>query len=182
MSPNNTIAQYYLETVPQQFAQALAEIPDIAYKPEFISVYEIVGEGGGIYSVRAANGKIEVSEGALENADLYTIVGVEDWLKAVSSSDVLDPVVDYLRRDKVGIVKSLCGTTNLELTRSDGSLWKSTIRFGNDEEPKLTIMMTTDDYEAMMRGDLSGQMAFLSGKLKFDGSLPMLMKVGALSG
>jgi putative sterol carrier protein len=41
--------------------------------------------------------------------------------------------------------------------------------------------MAADDYTAMMRGELNGQMAFLTGKLKFDGNLPLLMQVGALS-
>ena len=41
--------------------------------------------------------------------------------------------------------------------------------------------MTADNYEAMMRGDLNGQMAFLTGKLKVEGSLPLLMQIGALS-
>jgi putative sterol carrier protein len=182
MSADNAIAQYFLETIPQQFNQALAEIPDLAYKPEFIAVFDVVGEGGGVYTIRADKGKIEVSPDAHPSPDLHTTISVADWQKAFGSSESLDPFIDYMRRDKVAVVKSLRGTADLELTRSDGSLWHSTIRFGNEEEPKITIMMTTDDYDAMMRGDLSGQMAFLSGKLKFDGSLPMLMKMGALSG
>ena len=48
-------------------------------------------------------------------------------------------------------------------------------------EPEVTLHMTADDYVAMMRGELNGQMAFLTGKLKFDGNLPLLMQVGALS-
>jgi putative sterol carrier protein len=33
----------------------------------------------------------------------------------------------------------------------------------------------------MLSGELNGQMAFMTGKLKFEGSLPLLMQVGALS-
>jgi putative sterol carrier protein len=40
--------------------------------------------------------------------------------------------------------------------------------------------MNSDDYAAMMRGDLNGQMSFLTGKLQFEGSLPLLMQVCAL--
>ena len=68
-----------------------------------------------------------------------------------------------------------------ELTRSDDSLWHSTTVFGGQAEPALKVMMTSDDYKAMMSGELNSQMAFLTGKLKFEGSLPMLMQLGALA-
>jgi putative sterol carrier protein len=43
------------------------------------------------------------------------------------------------------------------------------------------LRMTNEDYGAMLSGELNGQMAFMTGKLKFEGSLPLLMQVGALS-
>ena len=86
-----------------------------------------------------------------------------------------------MQRGKVQVVQNLKGTVNLELTRDDGSLWHSTMVFGNQADPTLTMMMSKADYDAMLSGELNGQMAFLTGKLKFDGSLPLLMQIGALA-
>ncbi len=118
---------------------------------------------------------------ALPTADMSTTISIEDWRKAFASGDTTDPFVENIGRGKVAIVKSLKGTVHLELERSDGSIWRSTTIFGGASEPEVTLRMTADNYEAMMRGDLNGQMAFLTGKLKFEGNLPLLMQIGALS-
>jgi putative sterol carrier protein len=182
MAASSTPAAYYTQIVPQQFAAALSGAPgDVAAQPELTAVYEVTGEGGDIYGLRAVGTQIEVVPGALPTADMSTTITIEDWRKAFASGDTTDPFVDNIRRGKVAVVKSLAGTVRLELERSDGGIWRSTTIFGGVAEPEVTLRMTADDYEAMMRGDLNGQMAFLTGKLTFEGSLPLLMQIGALS-
>ena len=44
-----------------------------------------------------------------------------------------------------------------------------------------TFTARNDDYRAMLSGELNSQMAFLTGKLTFEGSLPLLMQIGALA-
>ena len=175
-----TPAEYFGQIVPQQFAAALAGAPEAAGQPELIATYEITGAGGGIYSLRAAGTNVEVLQGGLSDADMHTTLAIEDW-RANAHSGLLDPLVDYVVRRKVAVVKSLKGMVRLELERSDGSVFQSATTFGGQAEPEVTLRMAADDYAAMMRGELNGQMAFLTGKLKFDGSLPLLMQVGALS-
>ena len=60
-------------------------------------------------------------------------------------------------------------------------VWDAARGADGPPEPVVTLRMTDDDYAAMMRGELNGQMAFMTGKLKFEGSLPLLMQIGALS-
>jgi len=104
----------------------------------------------------------------------------DDW-RSFAESDATDMLVDYILRRKVAVVQGLKGTVRLELTRSDGSIWQSAMVFGGQAEPAVTLRMTNEDYRAMLSGELNGQMAFMTGKLKFEGSLPLLMQVGALS-
>jgi putative sterol carrier protein len=182
MAEISSPAEYYTQSIPQQFAAALEGVRDVlAEQPELTAVYEITGAGGGTYGVRAAGTQIEVLPESLPAADMRTTMTVEDWRKGFASNGALDPFVDYIRQSKVAVVKSLKGTVRLELERSDGSTWRSTTMFGDQAEPEVTLRMATDDYAAMMRGELNGQMAFLTGKLTFEGSLPLLMQVGALS-
>jgi putative sterol carrier protein len=175
-----TPAEYFEQVIAQQFAAALASAPEAADQPELTATYEITGTGGGTYSLRTAGARVEVLPGGLSDADMHTTLAIEDW-RANAHNGLLDPLVDYVVRRKVAVVKSLKGLVRLELERSDGSVFRSATTFGGQAEPEVTLHMTADDYVAMMRGELNGQMAFLTGKLKFDGNLPLLMQVGALS-
>ena len=175
-----TLAEYFERIVPQQFAAALAGAPEAAGQPELTAIYEITGAGGGTYALRAANGRVEPLTDGLTVADMHTTLTIEDWRASIETG-LADPLVDYVARCKVAVVKSLRGLVRLELERSDGSVVQSATTFGGQPEPEVTLRMAADDYTAMMRGELNGQMAFLTGKLKFDGNMPLLMQVGALS-
>ena len=46
--------------------------------------------------------------------------------------------------------------------------------------PSLTLSMSSQDWLDMVGGKLSGQMAFMSGKLKLKGDMGLAMKIGGL--
>ena len=46
--------------------------------------------------------------------------------------------------------------------------------------PSATVKMTTEDFQALSSGSLNPMMAFMTGKLKVDGSMGTAMKLGAL--
>jgi SCP-2 sterol transfer family len=175
-----TPAEYFEHIVPQQLAAALDGAPEAADQPDLTAVYEITGAGGGTYGLRASGGRVELLPDGLFDADMSTTLTIEDWRKSTESG-LRDPLVDYVARRKVAVVKSLKGLVRLELERSDGSTFQSATIFGGQAEPEVMLRMAADDYTAMMRGELNGQMAFLTGKLKFEGNLPLLMQIGALS-
>jgi putative sterol carrier protein len=57
---------------------------------------------------------------------------------------------------------------------NDGTM---VVNEGAHEKPTTTLKMTAIDYLNMSNGDLNGQMAYMSGKLKIAGSIPMAMKM-----
>ena len=170
---------YFTQIIPQQYAAAAAgSLDGLA---ELTALYEIAGEGGGVYALRAGGGAIEVVPAdSLAKPDMRVVMAYDDW-KTFAESDATDQLVDYATRDKADVVKGLKGTVRLELTRSSGELWQSATTFGGQDEPAVTVMMSNEDYRAMLAGELNSQMAFLTGKLKFEGSLPLLMQIGALT-
>ena len=181
MVETTTPTAYFTQTVPQQYAAALTATPELAKQTPMTAVVEVTGEEGGTFSLRSAGEQLEVQEGnQIEKPDLRVVLPYADW-QVLAASNASDTFVDFVQRGKVQVVQGLKGTVNLELTRDDGSLWHSTMVFGDLAEPTLTMMMTKEDYDAMLRGELNGQMAFLTGKLKFEGSLPLLMQIGALA-
>ena len=48
---------------------------------------------------------------------------------------------------------------------------------GASELPTTTLKMKGEDYIKMVNGDLNGPMAFMTGKLKISGQIPMAMKL-----
>ena len=182
MAEISTPEAYFTQTVPDQYAAALSGAPaNVLDQPELTAVYEIAGPGGGSYGLRAQSSQIEAVPGdRIASPDMRIMMSYDDW-HSFAQSGATDPFVDYISRRKVAVVQGLKGTVRLELARSDGSAWQSATIFGGQEEPAVTLRMSNDDYRAMLSGELNGQMAFLTGKLKFDGNLPLLMQVGALS-
>lgn len=173
---------YFTQTLPAQYAAALAAASsEVAGQPALTAVVTITGATGGVFSLRSAGDQLEALAGdQIADPDLRITTSYDDWHTAVAG-DQSEAFIDYVLRNKVEVVQRLNGTVTIELTRSDGSLWQSTSSFGDHGEPTLTIMMTSDDYRAMLSGELNSQMAFLTGKLKFEGSLPLLMQMGALA-
>jgi hypothetical protein len=182
MAEISSPAAYFTHTIPQQYAAAMATAPaGVVDQPPLMAVFEITGAGGDVFSVRSAGKQIEVQPGQqIEAPDMHVVMSFDDW-RVLAESGATDIFVDYVERGKVAVVKGLKGTVHLELTRSDGSLWHSTIVFNGQAEPALTVMMSNDDYRSMLSGELNSQMAFLTGKLTFEGSLPLLMQIGALT-
>ncbi|MCS6840178.1 MAG: SCP2 sterol-binding domain-containing protein [Roseiflexus sp.] len=179
-----TPAVYFSQIVPQRFAEAVAGASEeILSQPELTVTYTIEGEGdqGGVFGYRISGSSIEFVDGGIEDADLQLVLSYDNW-RSAAESDAPEPFIDYFMRRKVEVVKSLRGTVKLELTRPDESLFESVSIFGGQAEPSVTLRMTTDDYRQMLSGELNGQMAFMMGKLRFEGSLPLLMQIGALSG
>ncbi len=54
------------------------------------------------------------------------------------------------------------------------------VNTGPGANPNLTLSMSSQDWLDMVGGKLSGQMAFMSGKLKLKGDMGLAMKVGSL--
>ncbi len=55
----------------------------------------------------------------------------------------------------------------------------SGVRAG-DEEADVTLTATPEVFRAILDGELNPTMAFMSGKLKVDGSMGMAMKLGSV--
>lgn len=180
MSDQFTVAEYYENVLPEQFAAAIADVsPEQAAQPEMSSTYAISGDGGGTYGLRVANGQLAVVPGGIEQSDLHTTTTIEDWRRGVASIE--EPLIGYVRRGKVNAAKNLKGTLHFDISRDDGTSYESTTVYGGEAAPEVTVRMNASDYAALMDGTLNSQMAFMTGKLKFDGSLPFLMQLAAAS-
>ncbi|MEY4983023.1 MAG: hypothetical protein RIR62_1289 [Pseudomonadota bacterium] len=51
-----------------------------------------------------------------------------------------------------------------------------------DEEADVTLTADADVFRAILEGDMNPTMAFMTGKLKVDGSMGLAMKLGSVLG
>ena len=79
------------------------------------------------------------------------------------------------------------GTFSFNLMGDNGGNWSVTlqdkqcqIRPEADPNPVFTITMKDEDFVKLMNGELNGQVAFMSGKLKFKGAMSTAMKLQGL--
>ena len=79
------------------------------------------------------------------------------------------------------------GTFQFNIPGDDGGEWTTTfagdamqVTEGLSGEPEFSITMKDENFLKMMNGELNGQMAFMSGKLKFKGSMSVAMKLKGL--
>ena len=78
-------------------------------------------------------------------------------------------------------------TIQYDISGDQGGTWHAVIKDGTctvssgpAANPNLTLGMSSQDWLDMIGGKLSGQMAFMSGKLKLKGDMGLAMKVGSL--
>ena len=90
-------------------------------------------------------------------------------------SAVIDGAVKALSQK----ISSFDGTAKFVI-RDEGAIMidQSGVRAG-DEDAEVTLTASRETFEGILNGDTNPTMAYMTGKLKIDGSLPAAMKLGA---
>ena len=98
--------------------------------------------------------------------------------------EVFDQMGSRFRADKAS------GTTAVvqyDISGEGGGTWHAVIKDGTcavtpgaGTNPSLTLQMATQDWLDMVSGKQSGQMLFMSGKLKLKGDMGLAMKLGSM--
>jgi putative sterol carrier protein len=98
--------------------------------------------------------------------------------------ETFDLMPTKFRADKAAGVNA---TIQYEISGDQGGTWHAiikdgacTVNSGAATNPNLTLTMASQDWLDMIGGKLSGQTAFMSGKLKLKGDMGLAMKVGGM--
>ena len=98
--------------------------------------------------------------------------------------EVFDGMAGKFRADKAVGVNA---TIQYDITGDQGGTWhavvkdgKCTVSTGAAPTSNLTLTMSSQDWLDMIAGKLSGQMAFMSGKLKLKGDMGLAMKIAGM--
>ena len=78
-------------------------------------------------------------------------------------------------------------TIQYDISGDGGGTWNAvikdgacTVNQGAAPNPNLTLMISAQDWVDMLSGKQSGQMLFMSGKLKVKGDMGLAMKLGSM--
>ena len=98
--------------------------------------------------------------------------------------EVFEEMPSRFRADKAAGVNA---TIQYDITGDQGGTWHAVIKDGTcsvapgaSSSSNLTITMSSQDWLDMTAGKLTGQMAFMSGKLKLKGDMGLAMKIGSM--
>lgn len=105
----------------------------------------------------------------------------------MSAQDILEQKIPAKVRAHPEVGKSIGGVVAFDLAGEGGGQWSLDlttdavdVRTGVAENAKVTLLMTATDFEAMVKGELNAQKAFLTGKLKVKGDMGAALKLGKL--
>ena len=104
--------------------------------------------------------------------------------KINSAKEWFDTIGNRFQKDAAKGVKAIF---QFELSGANGGTYAVAVDDANvvvsegaHTTPSVTLKMSADDYVKMANGDLKGQMAFMTGKMKVSGNMMLAMKMQSL--
>ncbi|MBI3634789.1 MAG: SCP2 sterol-binding domain-containing protein [Candidatus Rokubacteria bacterium] len=98
--------------------------------------------------------------------------------------ETFDQMAGRFKADKAAGTNA---TVQYDISGDGGGTWNAVIKDGTcavqpgaAASPSLTLQMSAQDWLDMTSGKQSGQMLFMSGKLKLKGDMGLAMKLGSL--
>ena len=180
--PDVPLRAFFLEWVPRLFEAAAAATPPEGMEGTTLLVRYRVDDA--VYTLRVEDGKrLSVIEGETPETPHVELRMSEEALREVLSGRLYigePPYLAFRTRRRFEALQRLKGTVRLELERPDGSLWQATAVYNGAAEPSGTLRMATTDYSSLQRGELDGQVAFATGKLRWEGDFTLLIGLRAL--
>ena len=190
-----TPARFFGEWLQAQVEPFKPLIQAMAGDIAFALAIKVTGGGGGEWTVKLAGGKLEVAKG-LDAAALVTLVlSEENFVRAVTGQ------LDDLRMQPPGmgkgglspeVIKQQAQKNIEAMTQIHGMLefhaedpqkpFVVGIKFAGPmkDQADCVIKMDQEDIRAMAKGETNPQAAFMSGKIRIEGDMGLLMQLAPL--
>ncbi|MCX7689192.1 long-chain-fatty-acid--CoA ligase [Thermoflexus sp.] len=180
--PDVPVRAFFIEWVPRLFDAAVAVTPPEGMEGTTLIIrYRVDQE---VFTLRVEDGKrltvVEGETGEIPHIEL--ILDAEALREAITGRLYLGepPYLAFRSRRRMEALQRLRGMVHLELERPDGTMWRAIAIYNGATEPSGILRMTTSDYSSMQRGELDGQVAFATGKLRWEGDFTLLIGLRAL--
>jgi len=183
-----SVDDFFTKFVPDQFNQTkeLLGLIDFSFLTGgyFKMQFDIEGN---VYSVTFRNeGNLEIAKGYINEPHFTLVVSEKDWRDAVTGK--FNELADDFTGNPLSLIDakhyeafmSMNGTVNMNLRKKDGGVLPLKLIFNDEEKPVVTVHIDMLDALQLMNKSASGIGLFMNGKLKFSGSMVLLMKLQTL--
>lgn len=176
--------KFFLEELPKAFERETEGLEVSGMEgTELKVVFDVSGQPYGLVIKDAK--ELEVGEGMLDGPDIVIILSEEAWRKALSGDlgNALDMFTDFTKfaeRRRYDIIKDVSGKLNLVLDLGGGETFQATAKFQNADTPEVTITVELAPWQEIMAGTTQAAMAFMGGKMKLTGEMPLAMQLNGL--
>jgi hypothetical protein len=180
-----SVDEFFTRFIPDQFnhMNELFRVIDLSFLTgsEFKMQFDIEGK---VYSVKFKNEKyLKVTKGSIDEPIFTVIVSEKDWRDAVTgkfnelADDLTGDPTLFIDAKRYEALMSMNGTVNMNLKKKDGVNLPLSLIFNGEESPAVTVNLDMLDTLHLMNKSVTGLELLKNGKLKFTGSMVLLMKL-----
>jgi len=201
--PRNPVAPSELIEGWLPAALAAAPLPPGSESLEVKLGIQLAGEGGGEWVLHVANGRVHVERAPRDEAAFTYVQSVDDWRGALwegRGGAIGEGAARFFRPGALAEAKpgelgaaptpaalvelaKLSGLLRIVVTRDEGPPWSVGFKIGPGPVPEqatTTLSLTDADAAALGRGELDPMTAFLSGKMRVEGDMTLMLQVQAV--
>jgi putative sterol carrier protein len=194
-----TVKQFFSEWLPEQLTGFSDIINQVGGDIQAGLSFRIEGDQGGDFSTKIEQGEVKVSEGLLDDALVTLMMAQKDFLAVITGERKMamqmpgggggkEPDVSEIPKQLQNTIDTLKGVEGMlmfQITDPGEGDFAVKLKFAGPKEklgadPDVTISIAKEDADAMAKGDLNPQAAFMSGKIKIDGDMGLLMQMAPL--
>lgn len=163
---------------------------------------QLAGEGGGEWVLHVKDGRVLVVRAPRSDAAFTYVQSVDDWRGALwqgRGGAIGEGAARFFRPGALAAAPAgqlgaaptpaalvelakLSGLLRLVVTGDEGSTWSVGFKLGPGaipEQATTTILIAEADAAALGRGELDPMTAFLSGKMRVEGDMTLMLQVQA---
>lgn len=184
--------EFFEEFLPKEYEKLDSQLK---LPLNFVSGAEILGKGGGDWSIEYDNGNIDVTHGTPDEP-LFTIsINIENWQKAIdnnltsvffTTSELDSTLIKMLNQKKIEKLKQEHGTINIKINsvKYEGSIFdfNFSILIGEplDVDPSLTINISQDNFNKIKENPQNLYKLISSNTFNTSGDFRYLMKLATM--
>jgi hypothetical protein len=188
------------EWLPQAFAAA--GVPPGAEALDVKLGIRLEGEGGGEWVFHLDHGRVHVARGPRDEAAFSYVQSVEDWRGALwegrggaigeGAARFFQPSAETPAAGQLGGAPSpaalvelakLSGMIRMVVDGEGGASWSVAFKIGPGTIPAAattTLILSEADAAALGRGELDPMTAFMSGRMRVEGDMTLMLQVQAI--
>ncbi len=188
-----TPAKFFMEWLPTQVDSFKDLIGQFGGGVSAAMATRVTGDGGGDWTTVLEGGAVKVEEGLRDDAVVTIVISAPNFKDAVTGQmeDVMQPPPDAgnispedaaeKAKQNMEAVKTIEGQIKFAI-EDDAKPFEVMVKFAGPlkDEADVAVIVDREQAIAMAKGDTNPQAAFMSGAIKIEGDMGILMQLAPM--